>query len=99
MWFPYAPPDVSLIHQIVCCLVVPILRQGRGLPQWPRGKGCDQGIVRWSHKVIRQMRQRQVHDVAVVRMLFVRCLEVTAKPRKLAMDSSLLELVLRGDIM
>ncbi len=43
-----------------------------GPPRLPCGKGGDQGIVRWSRQVVRQMLERQVDHVAVVRVLFTR---------------------------
>src|SRR5262245_40907972 len=51
---------------------MPGLLQGPGLPWWPHGKGRDQSIVRRSRQVVRQMPQRQVDHVAVVRVLFTR---------------------------
>ena len=53
---------------------MPGLLQGPGLPWWPHGKGRDQSIVRRSRQVVRQMPQRQVDHVAVVRVFFARCL-------------------------
>ena len=52
----------------------PSCLRGLGPPRWSRGKGGDQGIVRWSRKVVRQMRERQVDHIAVVRVLFARFL-------------------------
>src|SRR5262245_64096343 len=65
--------DVSLCLRAGAA-VMPSLLQGPGLPWWPHGKGRDQRIVRWSRQVVRQMPQRQVDHVAVVRMLCARCL-------------------------
>src|SRR5438445_9046080 len=53
-------------------VVLPGRLRSPGPPRWPRGKGGDQGIVRRSRQVVRQMRQRQVDHVAVVRVLFTR---------------------------
>ena len=55
-------------------VVVPVPLLGLYPSHWSRSKGGDQSIVRWSCKVVRQMPQRQVDDIAVVRALFARCL-------------------------
>src|SRR5215510_7697834 len=53
-------------------VVVPSLLREPGPPWGPRRKGGDQGLVRRSHQVVRQMPEREVHDIAVVRLLFAR---------------------------
>ena len=55
-------------------VVVPVPLLGLYPSHWSRSKSSDQGIVRWSREVVRQMRQRQMDDVTVVRALFARCL-------------------------
>jgi hypothetical protein len=49
---------------------LPVLLLSLWPPRDSRGKAGDQGIVRRSLQVIRQMPERQVDDVAVVRVLF-----------------------------
>src|SRR5262245_8908598 len=55
-------------------VVVPGLLRRPDRPCWPRSEGGDQGIVRWFRKVVCQMPECQVDHVAVVRVLFARCL-------------------------
>jgi len=50
----------------------PSCLRGLGPPRWPCGEGGDQGIVRRSRKAVRQMPERQVDHIAVMRVLFAR---------------------------